>query len=189
MRPKNSHVSVLAVLTSFLVVPSTAMADGVDAGWLLTRVGGWDRKPLLALVLFIGLMLLNYVLNVAVIGIPAANAGNRPRFRFSKDLLWYTVLAQVIDRVSFLLTLTIGTTVAGLFNSKIEVALVRGIVAGLVLNFLLSGLGVAMLSEHFVKVRWHIPPRSTRRIAVRAGIFTNPTWLIALSLTVGALFR
>jgi hypothetical protein len=172
-----------------LLLPSTAMADGIDSGWLLTRIGGWDRKPLLALLLFVGLMAINYGLNLAVIGVPAANAVDRPRFWFGRDLIWYTVLAQVVDRLGFILSLTIGTTVAAIFNSKLEIALSRGILGGLAFNFLLSGLGIATLSEFFVKSRWRIPPPSARRIAVRAGIFTNPTWFIALSLAISALLR
>lgn len=171
------------------LLPSTAMADGIDGGWLLTRIGGWDRKPLFALLLFVGLMIVNYGLNLVVVGLPAAHAGNRPRFWFGKDLIWYTVLAQVVDRLGFILSLTVGTAVAALFNSKIEVALSHGILGGLAFNFILSGLGIVMLSEFLVKVRWRVAPRSARRIAIRAGIFTNPTWFIALSVSLSALLR
>ena len=157
MRRKNVRVSLLSYVACVLVIPSVAMADGIDVTWLLTRVGGWNRKPLLAFALCIGPMFFNYLLNVAVIGVPAAKAGERGRLSFCGDLVWYTLLAQIVDRVGCILGVIIAAALATVFGANFERQILWGFLGGYGLNFLFSGLGVAILSGLLMRKRWSIP--------------------------------
>ena len=57
-----------------MVIPPATRADGIDIVWLITRVGVPGIHPLVGAVLFVVLLAINYLLNLVVLGIPAARA-------------------------------------------------------------------------------------------------------------------
>jgi len=61
----------------------------------MTRVGGWRVHPVLSVAILLGLMLINYVLNLVVIGIPAARFLHMKVGALRRDLVLFTLFVQI----------------------------------------------------------------------------------------------
>jgi hypothetical protein len=170
-----------------LLVPSIARADGIDVDWLLTRSAGWERHPIRALVLMVILMLVNYGLNYLVIGLPAAKALQRQPSSLTRGLVWYTLLAQGIDRIAFVISIVIGMMLASTVGIRGEAVLGLGAMIGLGLNFIIAGAGIGGLALATMTKRWKVPAKPAQTIAIRAGILTNPSWIIMLTPLIDRL--
>jgi hypothetical protein len=167
-----------------LLTPSLARADGFDVGWLLTRASGWERHPVRALTLMVVLMLVNYGLNFLVIGVPASKASQRRSSSLATGLIWYTFLAQGIDRMAFTMSIMMGMMLASMFEIQGEAVLGVGATIGLGLNFIVAGTGIGGLALAMMTGRWDVPAKSARKIAISAAILTNPGWIIMLSVLI-----
>jgi len=163
-----------------LLDASTARADGIDIMWLMTRVGGWRVNPAWAATMLFGLMLVNYLLNVLVIGIPSARGSALKLTVISRDLVLFTIIAQVADRLCAIAGLALGFLITSLVGISGEAALGIGFLSGIGLNFVLSGLAVALLAFLYLRRRWAVTIPLAKSIALRAGLITNPAWVMAL---------
>lgn len=174
------HLYRLVICLAMLVFFSTnARADGIDIVPFLTRVGGWRDHPLTSVALVVGLMLVNYLVNVAVIGIPSAKASQTKLRVFARDLIGFTLLAQIADRLAAIAGLLVGLFIIDLIGISGEQGLLKGALLGLALNFIFAGLAIGFLALWYVRRRWGISKRPARVIAIAAGVITNPAWLLA----------
>lgn len=164
-----------------LAIPRDADADALDVAWFLSRVGGWSHSPLRAMSLLIGLMVVNYVTNILVIGLPARSIGQRTTVLMARDLVWFTLVAQGVDRLSAVIGATLGFVFVTAGGAHGETALGLGLAIGIPLNFLLAGIAVGLLA-HWLLGRWGVVGRSRRNIALAAAILTNPAWAMAIWL-------
>jgi|GEM_PF-3028442 len=168
------------ICVAMLVFFSTnARADGIDVVPFLTRVGGWHVHPAISVGLMIGLMLVNYLVNVAVIGIPSAKASQTKLRVFARDLIGFTLLAQIADRLAAIAGLLVGLFIIDLIAIRGEQGLLKGALLGLALNFVFAGLAIGFLALWYARRRWGISKRPSRVIAIAAGVITNPSWLLA----------
>lgn len=167
-------VSCLGMLLFF---DTNARADGIDILPFLTRVGGWRFHPVISVALVVGLMLVNYLLNVMVIGLPSARASQTRPKKFARDLIGFTLLAQIADRVGAFAALMLGFFIIGVLGIKGESGIAKGALLAIVLNFVFSGLAIGFLALWYLRRRWGIPERPARVIAIAAGVITNPVWL------------
>jgi hypothetical protein len=172
------------VLASVAIVllATPAYADGIDIGAIFTGVD--SELPVGEMIRLICLlMLLNYALNFAVIGIPALRVGPTSFGRTSLDLIWLTLLAQIADRAGSLLALAAAVLTLIPLSFAIRAT---GLATGLaVLNWLIllfslffCGYFVWVLAFHFLRKRWQVSDRAARRIAGAAAILTNPVWVM-----------
>jgi hypothetical protein len=155
--------------------------DVGSIAWILTRVGGWDRPLVASATLFV-FLLLSYTANLVFIALPAARATKGRVLPSWLALAGYTLLTQVLDRVSVVVGLAVGTVVPGWWGVQGEFQLVFGLIAGVSTNFMLSGLSVYCASRWLVKTRWKADTKICHRIALRAAFITNPAWGIGLSI-------
>jgi hypothetical protein len=146
-----------------------AYADGIDIGAIFTGVD--SKLPAGEMTRLICLlMLLNYALNFAVIGIPAVRVGPTSVWWTSLDLIWLTLLAQIADRAGSLLAL------AAAFVTSIPLSFLIGggeaglaVFAWLILLFSLffCGYFVWVLAFHFLRKRWQSRGAENRRRCCR----------------------
>ena len=159
------------VLAGFAIVllATPAYADGIDIGAIFTGVD--SKLPAGEMTRLICLlMLLNYALNFAVIGIPAVRVGPTSVWWTSLDLIWLTLLAQIADRAGSLLAL------AAAFVTSIPLSFLIGggeaglaVFAWLILLFSLffCGYFVWVLAFHFLRKRWQSRGAENRRRCCR----------------------
>lgn len=169
----------LAILAALLLLAEgTAIADGIDVVWLMTRVGGWEAHPILSAAIMIGLMLVNYVLNVVVVGMPAARLLHIKIGPLLRDLIGFTLLAQISDRVGAVMGFLVSFFFVDLAGFGGEQAIKFGLVGGVALNFILSGLGVCLLALWYLRRRWGVERRGALPIVAAAALITNPAWVM-----------
>jgi len=173
------RLTPLAILVALLLVtPTTSHADGIDVVWLFSRVGGWRVHPIRSAAIVIGLMLINYLLNLVVLGIPAARFLQVKSGSLTKTLASFTVLAQIADRGGALAGFLLSFSIVGLTGLGGEQELNAGILVGVSLNFIFSGLAVAVLALWFLMRRWGFERHRAMPIAVRTAVITNPAWVM-----------
>jgi hypothetical protein len=166
----------LVICTAILLcISTTARADGIDVIPFMFRVGG--VHPAIAVAIVIGAMLVNYLLNVVVIGLPAARAAQTGPGRFARDLIGFTLLAQIADRVGAFVALILGFLIVDVLGIPGEDGIAKGALLSIVLNFVFSGVAIGFLAMGYHKRRWGILQRPARVIAIAAGVITNPVWL------------
>lgn len=165
----------------FIFAAGSARADVFDVAWFLSRVGGWDTSPERAVAAMIGLMAVNYVLNVLVIGVGAGGKSPTTRGRRLGSLVWFTLAGQVIDRVGAVVGIPLGLLVVHVLGVRGDAELGLGVMTGVGINFVLAGAGIAGLA-YWLLGRWRVPRARRTAVAIAAGILTNPAWAMALWL-------
>jgi hypothetical protein len=160
-------------LAASLVSP-VARADAIDLVPYFTRVPGGHSRPVVV-GLVVVLMLVNYGLNVLVVGLPAFKASPASARTILLGLAWMTLWGQLADRAGAFLALLSADGLAGLLRVDGEGA---WFVPVLGMNFLFSGLAVGVLALYFLRRRWQVARRTAWLTALAAGIITNPAWAI-----------
>src|SRR5438309_8781103 len=176
--PRCTVISLATTVILHSIPLSTASADGVDVVWLMTRVGGWRLHPALSVAMVVGLMLLNYALNVVFIGIPAARSSSIKKGVIARDLAGFTIIGQIADRIGALAGLIFSFAIMSIVGMEGEAALRTGFLAGAAANFILSGLAVGALAFWYLTRRWQVERRCAKVIALFAGLITNPGWVM-----------
>lgn len=181
---EDTHLRVpwlLAFLAILLIAPP-AFADGIDIVPALTWIGG-EHSATVTAGLLVFLMLVNYILNFIVIGIPAIEAGPASMRSVSVDLMFLTLLGQVADRLGEVAALLVLLPLSFLLHFLPFRLFIDPEAWGwqlVVLYFLFSGCAVCVLALLFLRRRWHVPKQTARLIAAAAAILTNPLWLILI---------
>jgi hypothetical protein len=172
-------VGVLAIIAGW---SSNALADGIDIPWFFTRVGGWKASPWRAVGILTTLIVVDYGLNVLVIGLPAWRSGV-PLCRAALDLLSLTLVAQVADRAGI-----VAYSLTSYALDRLGLITVRDlglwVVAILLASFITSGVLLWFLAKFFCSRRWKLPQRQSNLIATAAAVITNPAWAIGAAFIV-----
>ncbi len=126
-------------------------------------------------------MILNYVLNCAVIGLPIVRGGHASFRAVAVDLVFFTIIAQLADRIGAAVGFVLAFVLAFVLQVLTAASFVQGesglglaIVVGVVLSFIASGSAIAALVVLFARRRWAVPRGRIWKIAIAAGILTNP---------------
>ena len=172
--------SLAIVVAVVLVTPASASADGIDVVWLITRVGGWRVHPLLSVAMIVGLMAVNYLLNLVVLGRLAARSLQIKLGALTKDLVAFTLLAQIADRVGGIGAFLLSFSLIGFAGLGGEQETIAGLLVGVYLTFIFSGLAVGLLAFWYLRRRWGIELRRAKAIALWTAVITNPAWAMMI---------
>ena len=162
--------AIIFVTVAIGLAPA-ARADGIDLVPYLTRVTGEGHSPLYVVAMLLLFMATNYVLNFAVIGLPAIRLGSAPGRTVAKGLIALTLMGQIADRIGALLAAVLSVPLMFLLERSGEDAWVVPLLA---LNFIFSGLAVAALAFYFLRRRWGIRRGVSWIVSIAAGVLTNP---------------
>jgi hypothetical protein len=162
------------MIAAAITVAPTARADGIDVAAFVA--GGLVPGRGIALVGMIALaMVLNYVINFVIVGIPAIKLGGMDARSVARGLVILTLLGQLADRIGLLAGVLIAIPLENTLGIKGEGSFVIPLIAS---SALCAGIAVGALVYHFVRRRWHVPSRPSWMIAVGAAILTNPVWML-----------
>ena len=165
------------------LLTSSARADGIDLVPYLTRVGGYGHSFYYIAAMVLVFMVVNYLLNFLVIGLPLIRLGSISATTVATGLIAFTLLGQIADRAGAVLAGLLTAPITAIFRLQGEGAWVAPLI---ILNFLCSGIAIVALALYFLRRRWRIPPRLSWIIALAAGLLTNPAWVIGLWFITGA---
>ena len=159
------YFSLRMILFLMIVLTSnSAMADGLDLAYFT-----WVDPPHGTITEVVGFMILlmfiNYILNFAVIGVPAVKFGPTPVRSVSIGMIWLTMIGQIADRLGAILADVVGFPWHSIYASF----------AG---HFLSCGITVGALALYFLRRRWLVPVKPAWIIAGIAAVITNPSWII-----------
>jgi len=168
----------------FIAWSDSARADGLDLDYFL-RFNSWGHSTAYVCTVLVLIMVVNYLLNFAVIGAPAIRlASARPK-TVALGLLFLTLLGQLADRIGSILGAIIGVIISSIISGG------RGMdnpytgPSIIVSNLLCSGIAVGCLALWFLRRRWSVPRALSYKIALAAGILTNPAWIMLLPIGRG----
>jgi hypothetical protein len=130
-------------------------------------------------------MVVNYLLNLAVIGLPAILLGSAESRAVSLDLVFLTLLGQVADKIgaflAFFLSIPINAALDKFIHSDVPglgaPAFMYAILAS---NLICSAIAVGLLALWFLRKRWSIARPLSCKIALAAAVLTNPAWSLLL---------
>jgi len=174
-RMKSPRVTSVALIgTIAICATGPAQADGIDIVPYLTRVGG--ARSLWGIVASVlGLMVINYLLNLLVIGWPAVRVGHVEIGRVMRGLVRLTLLGQAADRVGALLAVPLAGGLGPVLHLGGD-----WVAQLLVMNFIVSGFAIGALVLYLLRRRWQLSRGVSWTIAIMAGVLTNPAWAIGL---------
>jgi hypothetical protein len=152
----------VVAFAAVVLLPAAARADAVDIVWFFTRVPAWDLHPITGCLILAALMAVNYLLNFLVIGLPAVKLGT-PRPRVARDLIGFTLLGQVADRLGMVLSALILYVSTPASESELGLLFLTTVAA----SFLLSGVFVGLLARHYLTPPGPWPPPTSTAGDVR----------------------
>jgi hypothetical protein len=131
------------------------------------------------------LVVADYLLNFVVIAVPAWRSGASLR-RTARDMLGFTLIAQVADRVG-MVACTVTAYCIHFLPGIVMHDLGLFVVGVVVANFLTSGALIWFLTRYYCVRRWALPKRRSTIIATVASILTNPAWAIGAGFVFPAI--
>jgi hypothetical protein len=178
---KRTRAYAIAALLFSVFIP-LAHADGLDPKYFV-RFDSLDHSWTYFGVVLSLIMIANYVLNFAVIGLPAMCWASVHAKTVALGLVILTILGQIADRIGSIVGLFVAMPIAAIaspFVSSARRGLVDGvlgysIVAG---NLICSGIAVGGLALWFLRRRWSVSKSLSWKIALAAAVLTNPAWIL-----------
>ena len=141
--PPSKRIVFTVILFS---LASSARADTFDVVTLLGQVPHQDSASR-TLALILAVMLANYVINLAAIGLPASHFLRVPTLSLWRRIAWLTRVGQVVDRVGFLLSAFASALVQGLLPERAKLPV--GLAVAGAAAFLTNPMWVMMLFVSF----------------------------------------
>ena len=155
------------------VVSSSASADVGDVLAIITHVptqpGLWPTLRLVA-----SLMLVNYGVNLVVIGVPLAIIRPIRLWHVLLPVAWLTVVLQLVDRIAVLIFFVLAVIVPGLSTSETLLTSALFVFTGVILGAVVYG---------FLRWQSRLGGRASAAVGTAAGVVSNPLWgFIALGM-------
>jgi len=165
-----------------LVLSSSAWADGLNSSYFV-RFNSDEHSWSYCVVVLMLIMLANYALNFAVIGMPAIVRASAPVRIVALGLIALTILGQLADRIgafaAIFVSMPIYAALSPLFPSQSHGLDTPAFFYSLIgANLLCSGIAVGLLALFFLRRRWAVSSSLSWKIALAAAILTNPAWIL-----------
>jgi len=163
MAARATFKAAIAV-TLLCFVPAQLHGDGLDLGWFVRVPMMEFHSAAYITAVILAVMFANYALNFLVIGVPAILWGGALFQPVAIGLITLTILGQGADRLGAILGF-----VTGMALNTFDVIVIS--------NLIYSGLAIFFLARWFLH-RWSVPDASRWKIALAAGVITNPCWFV-----------
>ena len=178
----------IAMLCFAFACPA-ARADGLDSSYFV-RFDSLDHSWAYFWIVLTAIMVANYVLNFAVIGLPAILRGSVHAKTVAWSLVILTILGQVADRIgafaAIFVSVPIWAIISALFPSQSHGLGSPGFACSLFAgNLICSGIAVGALAFFFLRKRWLLSKALSWKIALAAAVLTNPAWILFIPIGRG----
>ena len=174
---------LLCLIATSGVAVGTVRADGLELSYFV-RFGTYDHSWEYFLTVISIIMVANYALNFAVIGLPAILRGSADAKRVAPGLVILTILSQVADRVgafaAFFVAIPISPFISALFPPPSGLDVYSLFAA----NLICSGVAVGALALWFLRKRWFVSKALSWKIAMAAALLTNPAWILLIPIVM-----
>jgi hypothetical protein len=170
------------VLLAICALGGSARADGFDiTDWVLqlpTYYGpGWT------LAFIVLLLVADYVINALVIGWPAKTWSGLTAAKLARDLVPYTLWAQVADRIGALGSVLVLAALDPLLSRHGEGYFVTPLFLS---KIVLSAIAIGFVVWRFARTRWGLSRGRAWILSIAGGVLTNPLlWFIGLTWLSG----
>jgi hypothetical protein len=172
---------LLCLIAAFGVAVGSARADGLELSYFV-RFGTYDHSWKYFVTVITIIMITNYALNFAVIGLPAILRGLADAKGVALGLVILTILGQVADRIeafaAFLVAIPISPFISALFPPPFGLDVYSLFAA----NLICSGVAVGALALWFLRKRWFVSKALSWKIAIAAALLTNPAWILLIPI-------
>jgi len=133
------------------------------------------------------IMIVNYALNFAVIGIPAILQASAHAKSVALGLIILTILGQLADRIGAFAAMFVSVPIVVVFSGffPLQSHGLDSPVFGYSLfaaNLICSGVAVGALALWFLRKRWSVARALAWKIALAAAVFTNPAWVLLIPI-------
>lgn len=178
----STRARVCAIAVLLVAACSTsARADGLNSSYFV-RFDSVDHSWVYFAVVLTAIMVVNYILNFIVIGVPAILRASVHARTVALGLLVLTILGQLADRIGSIVGLFVAVPIAAIVSRFVPSArhgldgvFGYSIIAG---NLICSGIAVGGLALWFLRKRWSVSKSLSWKIAVAAAVLTNPAWIL-----------
>ena len=178
-----SKEKAVASMFALMLAASTVKADGLDLDYF-TKVDSSIHSSKYIWAIVIDLMLINYLLNLIVIGLPVILKRFASKRKVLFGLIGLTLLGQIADKVGGLFAVNVALFIHSYTVERDSMSTSTAMAVEVAANFLFSGVAISILV--FVTLRlWSVPRPASYKIAVAAGVITNPAWSILILLLNG----
>jgi hypothetical protein len=172
MRLARSATRLVLFLLAGSALCGVARADGIDLGsWILQLPSLWSSGAVFGFVLLF--LAIDYGLNLLVIGWPAKRWTGRSLGKIARDLVPYTIWAQLADRLGALLAIPATAALEPLLDKHSEGYFVTPL---LVSKVVLSAIAIGFVIWRFARKRWELSRRRSWILCVAGSMLTNPGW-------------
>ena len=178
---------IIAVVSfALLTLSPSAHADGLDSSYFV-RFDSLDHSWAYFWTVLTLIMVVNYVLNFAVIGVPAILRASAHAKSVALGLIILTILGQFADRIGAFAAVFVSYPIAAFFSVFFP-SQSHGLdspVFGYSLfaaNLICSGIAVGALALWFLRKRWSVAGALAWKIALSAAILTNPAWVLLIPI-------
>jgi hypothetical protein len=170
MSRARSSSRITLALFALLALGGAARADGIDIGaWVLQLPSMWGPGAVLGFIVLS--LLIDYGLNLVVIGLLAQHWSGLANRRIARDLVPYTLWAQVADRAGALLSVFVAAGMDHWLDHSSEAYFV---VPLFVTKIVLSAILIAFVVWRFARKRWSLSRGRSAILCVAGGVLTNP---------------
>jgi hypothetical protein len=164
----------------------SARADGLNSSYFV-RFDSLDHSWTYFWTVLTAIMIVNYTLNVAVIGVPAILRASAHAKSVALGLIILTMLGQIADRIGAFAAVFVSMPIAAIFSALFpspshgldSPAFLYSLFAA---NLICSGIAVGALAFWFMRKRWSVPKALSWKIALAAAVLTNPAWVLLISI-------
>jgi hypothetical protein len=166
------------IFLALCAVGGLARADGIDIGAWVMQLPYYER-PGLTLAYIALFLLIDYALNFLAIGWPLKAWSELTLGRIARELVRYTLWAQVADRVGALLSIPAMAALDPWLDRHSEAYFV---VPLFVSKVVLSAIAIAFLVWRYARKRWGLSRGRASILCVSGALLTNPGWGYLASL-------
>jgi hypothetical protein len=166
------------MLLALCLLGGSARADGFDIFvWVLQLPTWWGAGRTLAFIAV--LLVADYAINALVIGWPAKIWSGLPNAKLARELVRYTLWAQVADRIGALGSLVVLAALEPWLDKHREGYWVTPLIES---KIALSAIAIGFVAWRYTRKRWGLSRGRAWTLSIAAAVLTNPMlWFLALS--------
>jgi hypothetical protein len=186
MIARSSKLISTAVILCVVAFNPSVYADGLNSSYFV-RFDSLDHSWAYFWAVLALIMVVNYALNFAVIGMPAILRASAHAKSVALGLIILTLLGQLADRIGAFAAVFVSFPISA-FLSTLFPSHSHGLDSPVfayslfAANLICSGIAVGALALWFLRKRWSVARALAWKIALAAAVLANPAWVLLIPI-------